>query len=170
MWGKSKRQEEKKYILTKYSKKSSSVTCISTADCSHQKTQKVCEKSSKTGEKTCKKPNSSSCKSVCADGEYCDGENGCRNGKAKSTYFLDNKICLPVTCGISSDCSTIPGRSVCKQEKDEKRTCQPPSEIVCLDDEFLTFEEKCHQPGNIRQLIAKFGNLCKTILSGLSHC
>ena len=56
-------------------------TCISTSDCSHQKTKTVCKESSQTGKKTCNKPSNHSCKSVCADGEYCAGKNICKNGR-----------------------------------------------------------------------------------------
>jgi hypothetical protein len=57
-----------------------SATCISTSDCSNQKPRTVCKESSQTGEKTCTKTSKSSCKDGCADGEYCAGENICRNG------------------------------------------------------------------------------------------
>ena len=72
-------------------------------------------------------------------------------------YFLFQNILLPVTCGTNSDCSTIPGRSVCKQEKDGKKTCQSPSQCLCSDKEFCTQEDKCFEPGNNRYKMFWFG-------------
>ena len=69
-------------------------------------------------------------------------------------YFLFQNILLPVTCGTNSDCSTVPGRNVCKQEKDEEKSCQPPSECLCSDKEFCTMDDKCFRPG--KKITEKF--------------
>ena len=54
----------------------------------------------------------------------------------------------PVFCGTNSDCSSIPGRSVCKQDKNGDSTCVGmATQCQCSEEEFCTFENKCNKPG-----------------------
>ena len=64
------------------------VPCICTSDCSKEKTNKVCKESPETMEKACEKPGKKSCKDGCADGEYCNDYNVCRNGKIPMFFFF----------------------------------------------------------------------------------
>ena len=52
-----------------------------------------------------------------------------------------------VTCGVNSDCDLVPGRSICKQEKNGTRTCQQSSKCSCSDLEFCTLKNRCLKPG-----------------------
>ena len=67
--------------------------------------------------------------------------------------FLTRHGCFPVTCGSNTDCSEIPGRGVCKQEKDGKTTCQPQSFCLCSDEEFCNLQGKCIRPGTTMEVI-----------------
>ena len=72
-------------------------------------------------------------------------------------FVQDNSIfcSFSVTCGTNSDCSTIPGRGACKQEKDGGKNCQEPSDsgCSCKDFEFCSSEDKCSIPGKILTLM-----------------
>ena len=55
---------------------------------------------------------------------------------------------LTVTCGTNSDCSAIPGKNVCKQDKDGGKTCQSTtSKELCSEEEFMDEEDSCTKPG-----------------------
>ena len=62
--------------------------CNSNSDCSKSKKRTVCRESEKTGEKTCRKPNKTSCKVTCEAGEFCAADNTCKNGNNILNLFL----------------------------------------------------------------------------------
>ena len=61
-------------------------------------------------------------------------------------YLMSNNN-IVVTCASNADCSKIPERKVCKQEKDGGKTCQNTTVETCEEEEFLDVEDTCTKPG-----------------------
>ena len=54
-----------------------------------------------------------------------------------------------MACGNNADCSTMPGRSRCKQDKSGEKSCQqvPKNECKCKKSEYCNFKGLCMEPG-----------------------
>ena len=63
-------------------------------------------------------------------------------------FFFYCNTTFPVTCGSNSDCSKIPERNVCKEDKNGEATCQAVAACSCTGQEICNVEEKCEKPGN----------------------
>ena len=72
-----------------------------------------------------------------------------------------------VLCGVVSDCSTVPGLAVCKEEvSGGSRTCQSSATCsACTDGEYCTQDDICQAAGAIAIFsIVFFIDLCFSIL------
>jgi hypothetical protein len=107
--------------------------CYSNQDCKLKTVKTVCEKSLSTGKKKSVEPATSTCKEICPENNYCDGETGC----------------MEVLCGSTAECLTISASYVCMPSgKSQDLTCQKPgdNQCDCSQDEYCTVEGRCKKP------------------------
>ena len=133
------------------------VSCISNADCQQQPDSPVCKETVYGGAKTCQE--SLSCTEECAESQFCDASNNCREGRLISKHNLG--LYFSVLCATNADCSSVPGLPTCKElVNGGPLTCQANSTCLavdtCQDDQYCASSDVCITVGMICPFVALF--------------
>ena len=52
---------------------------------------------------------------------------------------------IAVLCGVTADCQAVPGRTICKEDSEGVKTCQPPPACMseCTGGQFCAEDHSC---------------------------
>ena len=123
------------------------VYCSSNLDCDSLSSSTVCKETVHGGAKTCREPETGT--EDCSSHEFCAADNSCQPGKFLIIFYTDYN-CLLGVCGVMSDCSTLPGFTVCKEiSGGSSLTCQPVSSCLadCSLGEYCSVDNTCIRQG-----------------------